>query len=301
MNIFKRDRNNIQSIAFMAIMAAVNVALVLVTTFVPFLFFLCVLILPLSSLLVTITCKKYFFPLYLIVTSGICLVSTLWDISNVFLYVIPSIISGFIFGICIEKKFPPILLIFLPTLVYFGFTYLSFPIVKGIYGFDIVENLLKIFGLQSKEGIKDIIPSFIYLISLIQAVFSYIVIYNESKKIQIEIKETNKDYIFSLIVSILFLITMIIMAFFSLSLAFFFMLIFITFALFCIIKSLSNLDRWVIILYAICALLTLFIVAIFYNKLPNKYGLLLISSFFVLALIVSFIKYSLLKREEKIE
>ena len=94
MNITKRE-TLVQNIAYMAIMAAINVVFVLITTLVPALLFLMIFVLPLTSTMVTLLCKKKYFPIYAVATIGLCMVVTLWKIDDTIFYVIPSIITGF--------------------------------------------------------------------------------------------------------------------------------------------------------------------------------------------------------------
>ena len=56
--MFKKRETLTQNIAYMGLMAAINVIFVLLTYFVPFLIFLLVFVLPLTSVVVTIFCQK---------------------------------------------------------------------------------------------------------------------------------------------------------------------------------------------------------------------------------------------------
>ena len=104
MGIFKKRETLTQNIAFMGIMAAINVVFVLLTTFVPLLFVLIVFVLPLTSTMVALHCNKKFFPIYAVATIGLCLICTIWKIDDTLFYVIPSIISGFVFALLAERK-----------------------------------------------------------------------------------------------------------------------------------------------------------------------------------------------------
>ena len=84
---FKKPRESlVQNITFMAMMAAINVVFVVLTTFVPVLVFLIVFILPLTSVLVTLHCKKIYFPIYAVATIGLCLICTIWQIDDTIFY-----------------------------------------------------------------------------------------------------------------------------------------------------------------------------------------------------------------------
>ena len=67
MGIFSKRETLVQNIAFLAIMAAINVVLLLLATLLPYLLLFLTMILPFVSLLVTIYCKKRYYPMYLYV------------------------------------------------------------------------------------------------------------------------------------------------------------------------------------------------------------------------------------------
>ena len=99
MALFKKRETLVQNIAYMAIMAAINVIFVLLTALLPPLMFLMVFVLPLTSAVVTLFCKKRYFPIYFIVTIGLCMLASFGIyIFDTFFYVLPALISGFFFG-----------------------------------------------------------------------------------------------------------------------------------------------------------------------------------------------------------
>ena len=101
MEIFKKRETVTQNIAYMAIMSAINIIFVLLSNLVPGLLFLLVLILPLTSTVVTLYCKKVYYPVYAITTLGLCLaVAGGFSIFDALIYVFPSLIVGFVFGVC---------------------------------------------------------------------------------------------------------------------------------------------------------------------------------------------------------
>ena len=101
MSVFKKKETIVENMTYMGLMAAINVVFVLLTTFVPFLFFLIVFVLPLTSTIVALHCNKKYFPIYAFATIGLCLLVTIWKIDDTLFYIIPSIITGFLFAIMI--------------------------------------------------------------------------------------------------------------------------------------------------------------------------------------------------------
>ena len=98
MNIFKKRETLLQNMTYMGIMAAINFIFILLSSFIPFLLFVLVFILPLASAVVTVFCKKRYYIIYFVVTGALCL---LINAPDTMFYVIPSLITGFIFGFLI--------------------------------------------------------------------------------------------------------------------------------------------------------------------------------------------------------
>ena len=177
MGLFSKRITLIQNIAFMAIMAAINVVFVVLSNVLPVLLFLLVFVLPLTSTLVTIYCKKSYFPIYFIVTLALCFgVSAGFYIFDTFIYVLPSLITGFIFGFCIEKKIPAIYTLLIATAVQYGLTILTFFVLgKIVNNLDLTESIVIACGLKDFEFKAVFIQAFLFIVAEIQIIISYIV------------------------------------------------------------------------------------------------------------------------------
>lgn len=191
MSLFTKRTTVTQNIAYMGIMAAVNVIAVVLMTYVPILFIPFVFVLPLTSTVVTLFCEKKYFLIYMVATIGICLLVTLNNISDTLFYIIPSVLSGFIFGYLIEKNAPSLLTIFAVGLLHTGLTYAFIPLIEFIYGQNIITLIASIFGLNTFIYLDYVTPVFILVISLIQATLTYAFIASELPKMGIENKENN--------------------------------------------------------------------------------------------------------------
>ena len=176
MTLFQKKETIVQNIAYMAIMAAINVIFVLLTAILPPLMFLIVFILPLTSATVTLFCKKRFFPIYFVVTVALCLLVTSGIyIFDTFFYVIPSLITGFIFGILVEQKVPSIYIILISTVVQFVITFLTFIIMNKIIAeINFIDTLLAMFGLSDFVFKGVFAAIFLYSLASIQTVFTYV-------------------------------------------------------------------------------------------------------------------------------
>ena len=174
MDLFKKRETLVQNIAFMAIMSAINVVFVLLSNILPVLLFLLVFVLPLTSVMVTILCKKSLYPIYLISTLALCFVVTIgFNIFDTFIYVLPSLITGFIFGICIEKKVPVLYMILGGTVFQYLFTLLTFFVLgKIVTNLDLTNSIIVAFGLGDYEFKGVIVQVFLLIVSEIQIILS---------------------------------------------------------------------------------------------------------------------------------
>lgn len=217
MKLFSKRETLTQNIAYMALMAAINVSFVLLTTLVPFLFFIIVFLLPLTSTVVILFCKKRYFPIYAFATVGLCMIVTMWNISDTIFYVIPSIFSGLIFGIIVDKKIHTSWLILIASIVQTLISFLMIPLTKLIVGINIVDTFLSVFSLSEFIYKDYLVPPFILFLSLGQITISYMIIKDEIKKMGIEINQSfsKLDVLLSMIVFIV-LIGLIILLVFTL-------------------------------------------------------------------------------------
>ena len=201
MELRKKKETLVQNITYMAIMAAINVVFVLISVLVPFLFFLIVFVLPLTSAIVTIHCKKVYFPIYAVATIGLCMICTMWQIGDTIFYVIPSIISGFLFGYMAEKKVPSFWIITITTLVQIGISYATIPLLNVISGKDVAISFATVFGLGDFKYLNYVVPCFIFFIALAQEIIAYMVIKEELPRFGITLNDP-KELPFSLAMAI---------------------------------------------------------------------------------------------------
>ena len=189
--MLKKRITPIQNITYIALMSAVNLIFVLLTTILPFLYVLIIFLLPLTSVIVCLYCKKMYFPIYAFATIGLCLIFNLWKITDTIFYVAPSIITGLIFGICIEKKVPAFFLVLLSTIVQAGITYATIPLIDLMVDINTIDYFLGIFKL-SEFQYKDFLPPvFIFVISSIQMLLTYMVLKEEVVKVGYEINTSD--------------------------------------------------------------------------------------------------------------
>ncbi len=296
---FKKRTTLIQNIAFMSLMAAINVVFVLLTTFIPFLVILMIFILPLTSVLVTIFCKKRYFLLYFLATTGLCMVCTLWNFSDTLFYVIPSMISGFVFGLFAIYKFPLLYLILGPSIIYFGFSYASIPLIQLIYGFNIIDTFANAFALGDFIYLDVITPSFIFIIALIQSTISYMIIKEEIKKFNQSVEENNDFMWLNIIINVVLLGLLTLFAFIYLPISYLMMIISLMITIYFISLDIASRKLISIIIDGIVVFISLLALLISYQYIPNPYQLLLFGILEFLITVKTFINKCLLCRNNK--
>ena len=147
MQFFKKRETLVQNISYMALMAAINVVFVLLTTFIPYLFFLIVFVLPLTSTIVMLFCKKRYFIIYALATLSLCLLITISNIGDTLFYVLPSIITGAVFGLMLERGINNTWIIIINTMIQAIITYASFPIISLFTGINVIDAFVNLFKL----------------------------------------------------------------------------------------------------------------------------------------------------------
>lgn len=299
MTVFKKNETPLQNIAFMALMAAINVVFTVMSTLLPILFLLLIFVLPLTSVLVTLYCQKRYFIIYIVATIALCLGFTFWDFSTTFFYVVPSVFSGFLFGVLAIKKSPSIFLIIVPAFIQVAFTYLSIPVISLIYNVNIIETFINAFGLQNNANVQNVIPSVIFLLSLIQASLSYMIIKDELPKFKV-ILEENKKFDFVVLIGLFVaLVSLGILAVFLLDWAYFALMCSLYFSIYLLFETLSQKKIWIYVTEGISLVITFFLFGILYSIIGAAHGFLIVGIFPLLIGIIALCNMCLSKRRNK--
>ena len=280
-------------------MAAINVIFVLLTTLVPFLVFLIVFVLPLTSTIVTLHCKKRYFPIYAVATIGLCMLCTIWKIDDTIFYVIPSIISGFVFGFLVERKIPSFWIILSATLIQIGFTYASIPLIKVMTGRDIIQDFATVFLIKDFIYLDYVTPCFIFFLALAQEILAFVIIREELPKFGYALEEP-RNVPLSLALSIgTSIVLVIVFAFVYGPLAYLFTLIGLFLTIYAITYLIIQNKIIIYILLGASLLVSFFLFAVFYSMVKAPLGLLFINIlFFIVSIIVLFNNY-LVKTDKK--
>ena len=292
MKFFSKKETLIENIAFFGLMAAINVIFVVLTTFIPILLVILVIFLTFSSTFVTLFCKKIYFPIFLFATLLICL---LINLSDSLFFVTPSLLTGFIFGLMIEKKVPQSILLVLSTLIQIAFTYISYFIINAVFGVSIVDTLFIVFKITSFEYKQMLIAPFIFVISFAQVLLSYIAIIFELPKLGIELDGLKSKLTYDFFGILASILVMILSIFVYKNLTYLFLLFAMLFSIDIVILIIKTKHVLSIAILGISIFLGLILVAVFYAIIPSPFKLTLIAIYALLVILVGFINKYLLK------
>jgi len=303
MAIFKKKKTLVGNMAYMALMAAINVIFILLSAWIPVLFILLIFILPLASTIVTYFCEKKYFLIYAIATILLCALASFWDIGNVIFYVIPSLVSGFIFGLLIEKGVSPIFIILCGIVAQIALSYLAIPLIYLIYQRNIVTDFATIFSLQNYAYLKYVQNIFICVLAIVQQAISFMIIYEEISKLDINPRFEKKDNIIVPSATLGFIALSVVFAFVFPELSYSGMVLSLLLGFYCIGLLISEKKIWIIVTLFISLILSLFVFSLLYGPITNMpdqpLGLLVVQVFPLFCAIIVFINNYLLMKTKK--
>lgn len=284
---FYKKETLTKTITFMAIMAAINVIFALLTAFVPFLSVALVIFLPLTSALVEIECKDKYFPIYAFGTIGLSIAATFWNIDFTIFYVIPSILTGFIFGIMSKHKVSPMFSVLAATSVQTVISFLFVPFIEFLTGNNLIDIVFNLFKLP--DVVKDYVLVIFFLFSLVQIVLSYFAISYELKRFNVSQKKISEIPSFTWVLVLAAIVLSIPFLFIYKNVSYFFVILSLFFTFFIVYSTASNKRFKKLIIYSVVVFLNIFFFALLNPIMP--YGQILLIQFSPLLIAV----FSLLK------
>ena len=304
--MFKKKTKLTQNLVYMSVMAAINAALSLLSCInglSGFFSAFVIILLPVISALVTIFCQKKYYPLYFVATFAVCFLSTFFlDPTFSLFAVFPSLITGFLFGLLLEKNYDPIFPLLYCALIQFLLNIATIPLINFITKTDLTQIFINILALTEKGDLGyQILPSFILLISFIEMTFTFIVISKCLEKLGIAKEQKIKmhPWVFNgnFLILILGVLIFSILKNFMISLIFFFLSIFMTFYYFTILLDSKN--KVAFIIYFLNLLIAIILFIALYKIVPQPYGLLIITTWPDLVFLQKIITdiYSILKKK----
>ena len=297
MALFNKKTTLVHHITYMGIMTAINLIFIVLATYIPFLMFLLILLLPFASTIVSYYCQKRYYIIYAIASIGLCLI---FNISDTIFYVVPAVITGFVAGVLLDKKVHPFWLILSTSVIETALTFAFIPLINLICNVDIVYSFLSAVKLNNFQYKTEITYLFIYFISLLQCVLTQFILLTDGKKIGIIIDTCVASFM-PFILGLESAITLsFIFSFFYVSLALVFASISIYFAVFLLIDLLLSKKAVIYIILCSSLVVAFFVFVIIYQRIAAPTNMVLIVLFPLAVCITSFIKNHLLKYESNI-
>lgn len=293
MALFSKKTTLVHHITYMGIMTATNLIFIVLATYVPFLMFLLILLLPFVSAVVSYYCKKRYYIIYAIASIGLCLI---FNISDTIFYVVPAIVTGFMIGLLLEKEINPFWLVLSSTIIESALTFALIPLINLIGNVDIVVTFLTIFKLNEFTYKTDVTYLFIYFISLVQCTLTHFVLLGDAKKIGIDVNTEVTSYGPYIIGAELMMVLSLTFSFFYVPLSLIFLAISIYFAVFLLIDLLISKKTLIYVLLGTLLLVCFFTFAILYATIKAPLGLLIAIIFPLVISLVSFVNNYLIKR-----
>ncbi len=299
MNIFSKKTTPAQNIAFISILAGLNILFVFIVAFIPLLSFLLVFVLPLFSVLVWLFCQKRYFPIYAVASLMLSAIVLLMRFSDALFYLVPSILTGLIFGILIEKKVSSFIIIFLGTVAQATLTYALIPLLDLIFQITTIDSLISLVGLSEFAYKAYLPPAFIFAISLIQIVITYAFIREQINKLNIDTNDNSLPKYVLLIIQLSFTALSVVFAFIYGPISLLIMSFAVLFGVYITLLECYEKRKWTIIFTLINLLVSIFLFAGLYSLIREPFGILLILIFFLLELIIVFSNLCLEKSHNK--
>ena len=286
-----------ENVAFMGVSAGIVVGLSLLSTFLPLSSFFVILFLPLVCVLTVFYCQDRYLSGYIGATIAVSLLTTAYDISVTLFDVVPAVLTGCLFGFLLKKKISYSLTIILVSLLKLGLNYLMLFLLKGVYGVDIIQSFLTLLGLENKERIREIVPTFIFGYALIQESISFFVIVFGCNSLEMAVAKKTSPWILA-VFSLVGIVSSFAFSFLSLPTAYLLGALSIVLSLSSSYPLFKKNPWWIYLVLGILLAISFYLSAYFYSSLPNGIAPLLFLSFFASISLCSDVSSLLFKNEK---
>lgn len=208
----KKNRTLANNITFIALMAAFNFIFALLMVYLPTFSLVLYVFLPFVTTITVLHVDKKYLSIYYISSILLTFIINLNGLDFIIFTLIPSLITGSVFGICLEKKVNSVTAILLSSFCQFAFSLLTIPLINAIYmNNQSIINVFRTFLGESREYLtyKLFLPT-VFAVSLAQNIISFLIISSEMNKFKVTINNSNELSIaYSYIACGLFLLTII--------------------------------------------------------------------------------------------
>ena len=298
MAVFNKRDTLIRTICSMSFFVAINVVCSFLTTVLPLVSVILIIFLPLTSAMVEVTCKDRWFPIYAVATIGLSIVVSLSSIDFTIFYIVPSIFTGYIFGLFCKRNLPSMFAIFFASIIQTVLSFAFIPLLQLITGSNLIDVFAKILRISDRFWFDTMILLLFFAVSLIQVILSFIVVENELKKFGLKNEcKLNQEIIadYSIVGSVIFVL---VFSFFCLPLAYLFVGVAYYFAVFVISFQIKDKNKLCLIFYGASVLIGVVLYAALNKFLQNGTDFVLFATVPGLISVCS-ISYSFLKKSKQ--
>ena len=193
----KKRESAVANLTFIALMSAINAIFSLFTEYIPALSLIIYLFLPFISAITVMLCKYKFFIIYIITSILLCLLINFNGFEYTIFTLIPSLISGTIFGICLQKRTNIGVIIFISSICHFLITMLTIPLINLIYTSNrsIIEIFANFLGKDKIAMTYMLFLPLMFVSSLAQNIISFLIISSELLRFKFKVITENRHYI----------------------------------------------------------------------------------------------------------
>lgn len=263
----KKRFENTKALTFSSIMSAISIVLILVTFFSGDIGLFLIFILPLCASLVSVYVDFKYSLIYFISTFLI----SCFDLQLALFIVIPSLVSGIIFGKLIKIYLQGYYIIIINTLclllLQIGATYL----IDFIYKIDLIDSIGKILKLN-EVTFNNAYYLFLFLLSLIEISINYLIISSELKKFDFEFKEKKDHFLLNFFLEIVLIIASVTLMFFNHQYGFLFVGVSLFFGVILAYYNFSFYqNKKIIIIQMPLYLISVILIMILFSYVKNEY------------------------------
>jgi hypothetical protein len=281
--IFKKRETIVGNLTFLGIMSALNLVLMTICEFIPFVSIIGFIILPLASTIAFLFCKIRYFPIYVVATIALSFLITFDSFETTLFTLIPNLVTGVAFGALIRLQLPRAFILIIPSIINLALTYFMNMIADAIFDANLLQDVFpKILGIDSSPYASMVVLTLFYMVSLASCSFIYLIMREELPKFNTFQTNTSYPYFLPGVLSIFF---------FGLSVLFAFVYPLFTYVSFILgayftILLIVDMALWENKLYLIglgvALLVYIFANALIYAYVPTPFTPILMMIFFIL-------------------
>ncbi len=170
---------------------------------------LLVLFLPLLSTIYTFKCDSKYVVMFVISSVLVC---SLFDVVSTFIYIVPSLVCGVLYGVLRKKKFKELELLCISSVGHIFSLLFSFLVIAGLFKeVDFMGIFASLFGVSGKELVV-VALSFLFVLGFCEAFLVHIVSDSEMAKFAGRVEKSErvpKWFLWGLIVSLVLFIVLV--------------------------------------------------------------------------------------------